>query len=749
SSNDNYLRDSAESAPRQTITYVGESVYTLSFPNNLKDAGYKTRSFCIVCHKEYVAGVTSWVYYSSETTPGGQVKIPRIPLSFPLDGISIIEHKAGNTKPCTDCHNPHDPEPVGSNKDCFVCHGATGYVPNNAKIELLTGLNGVWPNGIAKTSYHPITNAKTAILNDCMSMCHTKHVHNPRANLILDRRPVDLSAPGAPTVVAYASSANRVDLQVYAPTNQDTVGYYVYRSDDNVTWDKYAVINSKIFAPASLWFYDGGLQVDKKVYYKAQAFDRKGNVSPSSGITSATPSIAADTTKPNIPLNVSVSQPTRAEMQSSSLVISWGPGVDNYELRRYNIYRATANPENLSGYTLVGTTGGNSISDGLLNANTTYYYRVTAVDANGNESSKSAWVSAKTAVITTVQPGTYYYRGDASGVVTMRVYNPAAPTITTVTFERGSTFKVEVTVPKGYFSRALGTDNRDLKYAKLNFYSMTPDVTPPPNTTFTASQMEPYYEGIPSNPGWGQMLNLTETSTSTHDIYSWSGQVPDTGTVYQLTLGLGEFLDDVIATNPQGFRKVQRRNIKQIFIKEAISVTPLNRRMKTYSDSARTQETLVFKPGDTVYFTAPALPPDNVGYVPAYLGLYKFNGTEKGLWNTSDTSGNGLIPNWALDSNSGHINMSYTLPPAGELTDDCWYSFGLFGGAWRGIDYVDIFRQILIQLPDTSAPSKPGTPVVSQVEQNKVTLSWSASTDTTAIIYTSHIVVISCSQNSS
>lgn len=696
STNDKYLRDSAEHAPRQTITFVGETTYTVNFPDNLTLTNYKTRLFCTTCHKEYVAGVSSYVYYSSETTPGGQVNISNLPLIGP-HGVQINEHKAGQTKNCTECHNPHDPDPVGNNKDCFICHGVNNGVPGFAyQIQPLTGLNGVWPAGYTpKVSFHPIKDASTANFNDCMNMCHVKHTHNPRANLIKDKRAFvkDITAPVGPTLSAVASSANRIDVRVFAPTSTDVVGYNIFRSTDNTNWSKYAVVYSRITSPASLWFYDGGLAVNQQFYYKVQAFDRKGNLSAFSPVVSATTSAAADTTSPDIPLNVSVDLPTRSDMKSSSTVLSWSPSKDNYELRKYNVYRATANPDDLASYTLVGSTGVTSFNDGLLTENTTYYYRVTAVDSLGNESAKSAWVSVKTNLANTaVKAGSYYYR-DGAETIAMVVYRPEDTSQTpTNLFMNGAQIKVQLTTPKLYFGRALN-HWRDIKLAKLTFYS---------NSNLA-----------------GTNLSLTEESDGTNDIYSWSGQVPSTGSIYQLTVDMKVY--DYV------YEGVTYYGSKKILSKEAITVTPTTRIMKTYSDSGRTIESLMFKPGDIVYITAPSLY-SNGNYYPAFLGMYAYNGTQIGAWNT-DFYQPRLLTDGNYDQNTGLLKYSYTLPTSG-LTNDSWYSVGAYGGGYWGTVFTDIFQQILVRSPDTTAPNAPSALAVNVADQNKVSLTWTGSSST-------------------
>lgn len=708
STNDNYLRDSMEFAPRQSITAVSEGVQTkVYFPDNLIGAGYNTRFFCTTCHKEY-GSVYSSVYYSSETTPGGQVTIRTIPL-IGDHGVQIDDHRIGKTKACTECHNPHDREPFGNNETCFICHGSTGYA---TQIENLTGLNGVWPAGVtSKQSYHPIRDVNTAGNNDCMNMCHTKHVHNPRANLIIDKRPWvnDITAPTGPVAYAIASSANQVDLKVYAPSDTDVVGYYVYRSVDNVTWQKYGIVNNKVQAPGYFWFYDGGLTNGMTVYYKVQAFDKKGNLSAVSDVTSVTTSQASDTTKPDIPLNVTAALNTRVEMQSTSIVVNWTPSKDNYELRKYNIYRAnytvgqSISEKDLEAaepgmtYTYIGSTGATSFTDASLAEKTTYLYRVTAVDANGNESAKSAWVYAVTNPVNAVVKAGYYYYPAGSDTIYMHIFKPEDTSMTpTTTFMNGGSIKVKLDVPKGYFNFGAVDATKDIKQAKLTMY---PDSSPEDNI----------------------LGSFSTEQTATRDIYYWVGQVPSGSgncSVYQLTVNMGVYEQDIGPT---------RYYSRQILNKESIYVVPTNRYMKSYSDAARTTECLTFKPGDTVYMTGPSDYPTS-GYNSATVWMYTYEGKSVGL-------GGSVAPTAAnYDGNTGEVKFQLTLPATGLVNDSWYYAGASAKNGWVNTKVIDIGQQILVRSPDTSAPAAPSGLTVTGTDQNKVSLSWSGSTDNVGVV---------------
>jgi hypothetical protein len=98
-----------------------------------------------------------------------------------------------------------------------------------------------------------------------------------------------------------------------------------------------------------------------------------------------------DTTAPTAPSNLSASAAS-----SSQVNLSWTGSTDNVGVASYNVYRSTNN----STFSAVASVSGTSHSDTGLASSTTYYYRVTADDAAGNESAASNTASATTGTAT-------------------------------------------------------------------------------------------------------------------------------------------------------------------------------------------------------------------------------------------------------------------------------------------------------------------------------------------------------------
>ena len=95
----------------------------------------------------------------------------------------------------------------------------------------------------------------------------------------------------------------------------------------------------------------------------------------------------SDTTPPSTPGNLSASA-----VSSSQINLGWTASTDNVGVASYNVYRSTDNAT----FAPVASTTGTSHSDTGRAASTTYYYRVSADDAAGNESGMSNTASATT-----------------------------------------------------------------------------------------------------------------------------------------------------------------------------------------------------------------------------------------------------------------------------------------------------------------------------------------------------------------
>ncbi|MCH8838790.1 MAG: fibronectin type III domain-containing protein, partial [Candidatus Marinimicrobia bacterium] len=126
-----------------------------------------------------------------------------------------------------------------------------------------------------------------------------------------------------------------------------------------------------------------GLSNGTTYFYRITAVDSAGNESGYSGELNETP---VDLTPPAIPTSLAA---TPGDQQ---ITLSWSPNSES-DVLRYRIYGGTtASPTTLIDSTIGGINDTTKTSTPLRNG-TTYYYRITAVDSAGNESTLSEEVS--------------------------------------------------------------------------------------------------------------------------------------------------------------------------------------------------------------------------------------------------------------------------------------------------------------------------------------------------------------------
>jgi chitodextrinase len=145
------------------------------------------------------------------------------------------------------------------------------------------------------------------------------------------------------------------------------LGYRVYRNA------------SRVGSTPLTSYTDTGLAPGTSYGYRISAFDWIGNESPKSTTLFV---VTADGSAPSAPANLQ-----GTAVSTSRIDLAWTASTDNVGVSGYRIYRNAA---------VVGTTAGTSWPDTGLSEYTAYTYRVAAYDAEGNESSQSAPLTATT-----------------------------------------------------------------------------------------------------------------------------------------------------------------------------------------------------------------------------------------------------------------------------------------------------------------------------------------------------------------
>jgi len=201
--------------------------------------------------------------------------------------------------------------------------------------------------------------------------------------------PADTTPPTTPTgLVATVASCSQVNLSWNASTDSGGSGFKGYNIYRNGAFVK------QVLAPTTSTS-DTGLSAQTNYSYRVSAVDNAGNQSAQSTAASATtPACTTDTTPPTTPTGL-----VATGVSCSQVNLSWNASTDSggSGLKGYNIYRNGAFVKQV----LAPAT---STSDTGLSAQTTYSYRVSAVDNAGNQSAQGTASGATTSSCSDTTP---------------------------------------------------------------------------------------------------------------------------------------------------------------------------------------------------------------------------------------------------------------------------------------------------------------------------------------------------------
>ncbi|MFE6338148.1 PA14 domain-containing protein [Streptomyces sp. NPDC057798] len=197
--------------------------------------------------------------------------------------------------------------------------------------------------------------------------------YTPRTSATVDQvKP--LTPAGAS--VTYDQVTGKAKLAWAKNREMDLAGYRIYRRAKGGAYP-----GTPLATTTSVSYTDSSLPLTGAAYeYTVRAYDKAGN--ESSG-TAALPVTTADRTAPGVPGGLS----TASEMDG--LRVRWTTVTG---AASYRVYRATTADGT---YTRVGATAESSFVDTSTTADATYHYRVSSLDAAGNESARSAAVSGE------------------------------------------------------------------------------------------------------------------------------------------------------------------------------------------------------------------------------------------------------------------------------------------------------------------------------------------------------------------
>ncbi len=183
----------------------------------------------------------------------------------------------------------------------------------------------------------------------------------------------DATAPTVATNLHTTSVAyNRVELAWDAASDPESgvSGYRVYRG------------GALLGFTANLTYADTTVAAGTTYSYTVRAINGATLASGDSNAAVAVTPVPTDTQPPSTPANLAVDAIT-----TTSVHLGWDAATDNIGVTAYRVYRGGA---------LLVTLAGTSHDDTGLTPATNYSYRVSALDAAGNESALSAAVAART-----------------------------------------------------------------------------------------------------------------------------------------------------------------------------------------------------------------------------------------------------------------------------------------------------------------------------------------------------------------
>lgn len=260
----------------------------------------------------------------------------------------------------------------------------------------------------------------------------TNYDYQDNIHIVYNVKP--LSAPTAPTGVSATGSSAGINIRWTANTEGNVIGYNVYRAA--TSGGPFTKINAlpingtqtnDLLAPAGV-----------TSHYRVMAVNAHGAESAHTATSAFRPT---DSTPPAQPTGLTASG------TSSGIVLNWNDNGE-VDLAGYNIYRASSSSGPFSKLNAALRTL-SDFTDTAAPAGATSFYRVSAVDASGNESTF--------ATISAFRPNA----GDTPAAAGNATATANSPTSVTVTWSDNSTnetgFRVERRLASAQTWQVLGT----------------------------------------------------------------------------------------------------------------------------------------------------------------------------------------------------------------------------------------------------------------------------------------------------
>ncbi|MBI5529886.1 MAG: hypothetical protein HY918_00085 [Candidatus Doudnabacteria bacterium] len=189
--------------------------------------------------------------------------------------------------------------------------------------------------------------------------------------------PVDTTAP----VISGVTSSSITTASAAITWNTDEIADGLVEYGETTSYGSSSGLVSNLTSSHNISLT--GLNPSTQYHYRVKSADASGNQAVSGDNTFTTSAAQIiDTQAPTVPSGLAVSG-----VSSSSVNFSWNASTDNVGVFGYRVYRNGS---------IVGTTTAASFTDSQLQPSTAYVYEVSAYDAAGNFSDRSAQLQVTT-----------------------------------------------------------------------------------------------------------------------------------------------------------------------------------------------------------------------------------------------------------------------------------------------------------------------------------------------------------------
>ncbi len=540
-----------------------------------------------------------------------------------------------------------------------------------------------------------------------------------------DQLGTDSTAPSVPTgLSATATSQTSVNLSWTASSDGTGVnGYKIYRN------------GTQIGTTIGRSYTDSTCTAGTAYSYTVAAYDAIGNTSAQSSAANVT-TPSGDTQAPTVPTNLAATA-----VSGTRIDLTWTASTDNIGVTGYKIYR---------GGTQIGTSATASYSDTTCQSYTSYTYTVAAYDAAGNTSAQSTSASATTldATAPSVPTGlaatatsptqvnlSWTASTDNVGVTGYKIYRGGTQIGTSATTSYSDT---TCTSGSSYSYQVSAYDARSNESAKCTAVNVTtPDIVAPSaptglaTTVISQTQINLAWTASTDNVGvTGYKIFRDGSQIGTSTAASYSDTTCDSYTTYVYTVsaydaaGNNSAVSNSAQATTQPYTDIVIDNPAATYTGSWFTGTSATDKYGTDYSYCTTQatedKTATWTPKIDIagYYTVYCWYPQGSNRSTKAPFTVVWNGGQQTI-NVNQTTGGGA---WVTLV----TNKKFAAGTTGYVT------LGNGTGEASLSVMADAIRVVLVS-SDLTAPSVPTNVAASATSATAVNVTWTASTDDTAV----------------